>query len=66
MKTPADDASITVVMSLARGTKGTHVYTSSDPGTPIETVYVLRRAFPDKAPPRITLTIAAAPAGDAQ
>ncbi len=45
-------------MDWSKSTKGTHVYSNSEPDTPISTIYIKRSALPDKAPGEITLTIA--------
>ena len=48
----------TIKMDWSKSTKGTHVYSNSEPETPVSTIYIKRSALPDKAPGDITLTIA--------
>jgi hypothetical protein len=46
--------SISVVMELARETKGTYIYTST---ATVRTVYINREGLPDGAPQRIKVSI---------
>jgi hypothetical protein len=55
---------ITVEMAFSKSTKGTHVYAALDAGAAaVTTVYVQKTALGNNPPPKITLTIAAAPEG---
>jgi hypothetical protein len=54
-------APITVDLAYERATKGTHVYTATDPAAVVKTLYVLKTAFAEP-PQKLTLTIATAPA----
>ena len=47
----------TIIMNWSKSTKGTHVYSNSEPDTPVSTIYIKRSALPDKVPGDITLTI---------
>ena len=57
-------APITVEMAFSKSTKGNHVYAALDAGAaPVTTIYVQKTALGNTPPPKITLTIAAAPEG---
>ena len=62
MNVKHDTAPITVEMNFYRATKGTFVFMAVDEAAPITTVYAKKHTF-SKAPPKITLTIVAAPEG---
>lgn len=47
----------TIAMDWSKSTKGTHVYSNSEPDAPVSTIYIKRNAMPDKTPAKITLTI---------
>ena len=46
-----------IEMSYKKSTKGTHVYESSKPDTPVPTLYIRKSAFTKDAPPSITVVI---------
>ena len=47
----------TIRLDFSKSTKGTHVYSNSEPDAPVSTIYIKRNGLPDKAPDEITLTI---------
>ncbi len=44
-------------MKKAKETKGTFVYGETTEGTPVQTLYISKKAFPNGAPEKIQLTI---------
>ncbi len=57
MKT--ESAPITIELTYERSTKGTHVFSASDPAAPVPTLYVRKDALGAEPPKKIALTIAA-------
>jgi hypothetical protein len=55
---------LVVEMAFAKSTKGTHVFTTTDPGAAVTQIYVQKSALGPTPPPKLTLTIAAATEGD--
>jgi hypothetical protein len=56
-------APITLELAYSRSTKTTNVFTSDDPNAAVTTLYVRKDALAEP-PPKITLTIATAPAAE--
>lgn len=48
----------TILMSLTKSTKGTHVYGDSNPDSAVPTLYIKKAALPTKPPQEIEVTIA--------
>jgi len=47
----------TIKMDWTKSTKGTHVYSNNEPGSPVSTIYIKRSELPSDAPVTITLTL---------
>jgi len=47
----------TIIMELAKSTKGTHVYANDKPESPVSSIYIKRSGLPSDPPVSITLTI---------
>ena len=47
----------TIKMEWSKSTKGTHVYASNEPDTPVPTIYIKKSGLPSEAPKSITLTV---------
>jgi hypothetical protein len=56
----AESAPITIELGYERSTKGTHVFSASDPAAPVPTLYVRKDALGAEPPKKIALTIAVA------
>ncbi len=52
-----ENTQIIVEMTLSKSTKGTHVFTASQEGAAVTTLYVSKTALGEKPPSQISLTI---------